>query len=77
MFAGQPGMFGRAAMLGMNRGSDKGLPTRAQGRFTILTDGEILTNNSEEGPAVIQGRRQLYWDVDAGSERVPEMMVRL
>ena len=25
--------------------------SRAQGRFTIHTDGEILTNNSEDGAA--------------------------
>ena len=78
MFAGQPGMFGRAAMLGMNKGSgDKGMPTRAQGRFTIVTDGEILTNNSEEGPSAATAGRQLTWDVTPETKRIPEALIRL
>ena len=32
------------------RQGDKGPQSRAEGRFTITTDGEILTNNSEDGP---------------------------
>lgn len=78
MFAGQPGMFGRAAMLGMNKGSgDKGMPTRAQGRFTIVTDGEILTNNSEDGPSAATAGRQLTWDVTPETKRIPEALIRL
>ena len=77
-FVGGAGVFAsRAKMMGLpNKGND-GPASRAQGRFTITTDGEILTNNSEDGPAVAQGRRQLHWDVDAASDKVPEMMVRL
>lgn len=67
----------RAKMMGLpDKGSD-GPPSRAEGRFTVSTDGEILTNNSEDGPVTVQGRRQLYWDVGPGSEKVPEMLVRL
>ena len=40
----------------------------AQGRFTITTDGEILTNNSEDGPAPhAVGRERLHWDVGPAS----------
>ena len=78
MFAGQPGMFGRAAMLGMNKdGGDKGVPTRAQGRFTIVTDGEFLTNNSEEGPSAATAGRQLTWDVTPETKKIPEALIRL
>ena len=77
-FVGGAGVFAsRAKMMGLpNKGND-GPVSRAEGRFTITTDGEILTNNSEDGPAMVQGRRQLHWDVDAASDKVPEMMVRL
>ena len=77
-FVGGAGVFAsRAKRMGLpNKGND-GPASRAEGRFTITTDGEILTNNSEDGPVVVQGRRQLQWDVDAASDKVPEMMVRL
>ena len=77
-FVGGAGVFAsRAKMMGLpNKGSD-GPVSRAEGRFTVTTDGEILTNNSEDGPATVQGRRQLHWDVDAASDKVPELMVRL
>lgn len=76
-FVGGSGVFAaRAKMMGLP-GKNDGPASRAEGRFTITTDGEILTNNSEDGPATIQGRRQLHWDVDPRSDKVPEMMVRL
>jgi hypothetical protein len=75
---GGKGPFGaRAKMLGLpDKGSD-GPVSRAEGRFTISTDGEILTNNSEDGPVAAQGRRQVHWDVGSASDKVPEMLVRL
>ena len=45
--------------------------------FIVTADGEILTNNSEDGPVTAQGRRQVHWDVGPGNEKVPEMLVRL
>jgi len=76
-FTGASGPFGaRAKMMGL---PDKGNgPTsRAEGRFTIVTDGEILTNNSEDGPAAHPAGRQVVWEVGAASTKVPEMLVRL
>lgn len=77
-FVGGAGLFAaRAKTMGLSNQGNDGPVSRADGRFTITTDGEILTNNSEEGPTVTQGRRQLLWDVGPGSERIPEMMARL
>ena len=74
---GGSGPFGaRAKAMGMPDKSD-GPQSRAEGRFTIVTDGEILTNNSEDGPAVVGQRRQVHWDVGPGSTKIPEMLVRL
>lgn len=77
MFAGLPGPFGRAAMMGLNRGKSDEMATRAQGRFTIVTDGEILTNNSEDGPSTGVGGKQLVWDVTPQSQKIPEALIRL
>ena len=75
---GGAGVFSaRAKAMGLPDKGNDGPPSRAQGRFTIVTDGEILTNNSEDGPVAVQGGRQVHWDVGPGSQKVPEMMVRL
>jgi len=66
----------RAKAMGLPDKGD-GPPSRAEGRLTVTTDGEILTNNSEDGPALVQGRRQLFWDVGPSSQKVPELLVRL
>ena len=56
----------------------KGGPvSHAQGRFTVITDGEILTNNSEDGPSPSPAGRQLHWDVGPTSSKIPETLVRL
>ena len=74
---GSGGPFGARAMaMGMPK-SDQGPPSRAQGRFTITTDGEILTNNSADGPAAAPSGKQVNWDVAPDSRRIPEMLVRL
>jgi hypothetical protein len=76
-FTGASGPFGaRAKMMGLPDKSD-GPRSRAEGRFTIVTDGEILTNNSEDGPSAHPAGRQIHWDVGAGSTKIPEMLVRL
>lgn len=76
-FTGGSGpLSARAMMIGMpDKG--EGPPSRAQGRFTVVTDGEILTNNSEDGPARHSSGRQLHWDVGPASNKVPETLIRL
>ena len=67
---------GAAATSAMQEGG-KGPISHAQGRFTVFTDGEILTNNSEDGPAPSPAGRQLHWDVGTTSSKIPETLVRL
>lgn len=77
-FTGGSGPFGaRAKMMGLPDKGSEGPVSRAEGRFTVTTDGEILTNNSEEGPAAAPGGRKVQWDVGPGSTRIPEMLVKL
>jgi hypothetical protein len=78
-FVGGQGVFAaRAAMQGLPgpKGGD-GPVSRAEGRFTITTDAEILTNNSEDGPVASPTGKQVRWDVTSRSNRIPEMLVRL
>jgi hypothetical protein len=55
----------------------QGPVSRAQGRFTVATDGEILTNNSEDGPGPSPLGRQVHWDVGPASNKIPETLIRL
>ena len=75
---GGSGPFGaRAKTMGLPDKGDNGPQSRAEGRFTIVTDGEILTNNSEDGPVAHAKGRQVHWDVGPASAKIPEMLVRL
>jgi len=47
------------------------------GTFTIRTDGEILANNTDEGPQVATMGRALIWKVNARSAAAPTALIRL
>ena len=77
-FTGGAGPFSaRAKMMGLPDKGEDGPKSQAEGRFTIITNGEILTNNSEDGPAPHSAGRQVHWDVGPASTKVPELLVRL
>lgn len=73
--AGGTNMFGPMAQ-GMGGTSKDAPPSHAQGRFTIHTDGEIVTNNSEDGPSPDPVGRQVHWDIAPGSTKLPETLIR-
>lgn len=50
---------------------------RPEGTFIIRTDGEILTNNTEDGPTVSGAMRVLEWKVNARRDRAPEALIML
>ena len=81
-----PALTGGAGPLGARAGSaassammkeSNGPRSRAEGRFTVITDGEVLTNNSEDGAAPHALGRQVRWDVGPGSTKIPETLIRL
>jgi hypothetical protein len=74
---GGAGPMAARAGAGAMEGMKGGPVSRAQGRFTVITDGEILTNNSEDGPAANPLGRQVHWDVGADSKKIPETLIRL
>ncbi|MFL6729528.1 MAG: hypothetical protein ACJ8D6_06585 [Sphingomicrobium sp.] len=67
----------RAGSAAAGKMSGNGPVSRAEGRFTVITDGEVLTNNSEDGAAPNPVGRQVRWDVGAGSTKIPETLIRL
>ena len=73
---GSGALAARAGAAAANAAKD-GPVSQAQGRFTIVTDGEILTNNSEDGATPHAGGRQLRWDVNSTSNKIPETLIRL
>ncbi len=53
------------------------LTVQTDGQFTITTDAELLTNNTDDGPtAVAQGKR-LHWTVNAQSKKRPAALLKL
>ena len=76
-FTGGSGPLGARALAAGMPDSSEGPKSRAEGRFTVTTDAEILTNNSEDGPTISPTGKQVHWDVGPGSKKIPEMLVRL
>ena len=77
-----PALTGGAGPLASRAGSaaatgKQGPVSRAEGRFTVATDGEILTNNSEDGATAHPIGRQLVWTVGTDSKKIPETLIRL
>jgi len=83
VFVTAPAFTGGAGPLGARAGAaaasqmKDGPVSRAEGRFTIITNGEILTNNSEDGPAAHAIGKQVHWDVGSASTKIPEALIRL
>ena len=76
-FTGGAGPFATRAPSAFKGEMKSDLVSRAEGRFTVITDGEILTNNSEDGPTAHALGRQLHWDVNSSSQKIPETLIRL
>lgn len=72
---GQGALAARMGGLPPNTKTD--MVSHAQGRFTVITDGEILTNNSEDGASPHAIGRQVHWDVGPASNKIPETLIRL
>ena len=77
--SGGAGPFGAraGAAAAADMAKNGGPKSRAEGRFTVVTDGEILTNNSEDGAAPNPIGRAVHWDVSPASSKIPETLIRL
>lgn len=69
-----------AMMSGALGGGDKESPaTRSDmdGTFAVTTDGQILANNTDEGPRPEPSGQRLSWAVNARSPAAPTALVKL
>lgn len=73
-FAAGGNALASGALAGMG---DVNLFSRANGTFTIRTQGDILTNNTEAGPTREGASEVLAWTVSAVSDIRPEALIRL
>jgi hypothetical protein len=53
-----------------------GMPV-LDGVLTIVTDGEILANNTDEGPATSPAGKMLQWKVNARTKEAPTALIRI
>lgn len=67
-------------LAGLNSDSeaaDKDGAAEADGTFTIVTNGEILANNTDEGPQSAPGGRVLTWAVNPRTPAAPTALIKL
>lgn len=76
---GLSALAARGAALGASM-TDEEMPDVTgivDGSFTITTDGDVLTNNSEDGPTKSATGKTIVWKVDASTKRIPEALIQL
>ncbi|MBC2664879.1 hypothetical protein H7F51_05055 [Novosphingobium flavum] len=69
-------MSGAMSEMGGAAGKAPALPT-FDGTFTITTDGQVLANNTDEGPQPDPAGQRLAWVLNARSAAAPTALVRL
>lgn len=70
------GMAAAAASEKGGKDDGDGVPV-LDGVFTLVTDGEILANNTDEGPQPSPQGRKLEWKVNARTSAAPTALVRI
>jgi hypothetical protein len=75
---GLKALAARGQALGRSGGSElAGMGSQTKGTFTLTTDGEVLTNNTEDGAIKDPAGRKLVWEIGPGTEKIPEALIRL
>lgn len=69
------GMAGLAQMSEENEGQESGKIVVPEGTFTIVTDGRILANNTDEGPQPNARGQALVWNISPRTEQAPTALI--
>ena len=69
------GMAGLAQMSEENEGQEPGKVVVPEGTFTIVTDGRILANNTDEGPQQNARGQALVWNISPRTEQAPTALI--
>jgi hypothetical protein len=74
-----PQMPGFPAMAASGAGKGKIGPPALDGRFTVRTDGEVMANNTDEGPLAdpASNGQRLQWKVTPTTTAPPTALIRL
>ncbi|RGP40200.1 hypothetical protein BPTFM16_00479 [Altererythrobacter insulae] len=72
------GMMGIAALGQLSEGSEgmPGLPSM-EGTFTIVTEGDIRANNTDEGASLSARGEVLSWNIDGSTQSAPTALIKL
>jgi hypothetical protein len=70
-----------AQMIGMDKDGKRSEATRdfpvVDGHFTLITDGVVLSNNTEHGAKTVPGGKQLDWDINFMTAISPMALIEL
>lgn len=69
------GMAGMMQMIMEDEGGEIPEVALPEGTFTIITDGRILANNTDEGPQAVARGQALSWEVTPRSEEAPTALI--
>jgi hypothetical protein len=72
-----PMMAGAAAGASGEEGAEMAKIPTLDGTFTIVTDGEILANNTDEGAVAGSGGKTLTWPVNVRTKQAPMALINL
>ncbi len=72
-------LMGMAGMAGSEDQSDNNAPKipEIEGTFRIVTDAEILANNTNDGPSAVASGSQLTWAINKRTAAPPMALIRL
>ena len=70
------GLMGLAQLGASEEGGDMPRMVMAEGSFTIITDGSILANNTDEGPLPAANGQALSWDITPQTEAAPTALIQ-
>lgn len=65
-----------SSMGGAAKSDNDKLP-KAEGTFTVITDGEVLANDTDEGPKADPMGKRLTWNVGALTTAAPTALIKL
>ena len=69
------GMAGLMQMSEQKEGDEPSKVVLPEGTFTIVTDGRILANNTDEGPQANARGQSLVWNISARTEQAPTALI--
>ncbi|WP_430416354.1 hypothetical protein [Parasphingorhabdus sp.] len=76
---GPGGLAGAMGPMPMNSNPDDSKTQPIDGVFTIITDGQVLTNNTEDGLTIKDSTKNMRWRVDgtSGPDGSPRAIIKL